>query len=153
MGNGIPQETQLRLEAAPGPFPRRKMSRGLLSHAHQIYILKNFPNGSASKESALKKKESSCNSGDAGDGSSIPGSERSPGVGNGNLLQYSWLGNSMDRGTWRAPVHAVTKSWTRLTTKHTGANTKISLITPMSFLLLRDDTWKIRAHTTSTQFS
>ena len=56
MGNGIPQETQLCLEAAPGPIPLRKMSRGLLSHAHQIYILKNFPNGSASKESAFKKK-------------------------------------------------------------------------------------------------
>ena len=47
----------------------------------------------------------------------------------------------------------VTKSWTRLMTKHTRANTEISLITPKSFLLLRDDTWKIRAHVISTQFS
>ena len=98
VGNGIPQETQLRLEAAPGPFPLRKMSRGPLSHAHQIHILKNFPHGSARKESA-------CNSGDAGDGGSIPGSERSPGVGNGNPLKYSCLGNSMDRGAWRAIVY------------------------------------------------
>ena len=39
---------------------------------------------------------------------------RSPGIGNGNLLQYSCLENSMDRGAWRALVHKVTKSWTRL---------------------------------------
>ena len=35
----------------------------------------------------------------------IPGSERSPGVGNGNPLKYSCLGNSMDRGAWRAIVY------------------------------------------------
>ena len=35
-----------------------------------------------------------------GDIDSIPGSGRSPGVGNGNLLQYSCLENSMDRGAW-----------------------------------------------------
>ena len=39
----------------------------------------------------------------------IPGSGRSPGVGNGNLPQYSCLGNPMDRGAWRAMVHGVTK--------------------------------------------
>ena len=36
-------------------------------------------------------KESTCNAGDIGDSGSIPGSERSPGVGNGNPLQYSCL--------------------------------------------------------------
>ena len=41
---------------------------------------------------------------------SIPGSERSPGEGNGNLLQYSHLENPMDRGTWWATVHAVAES-------------------------------------------
>ena len=40
-------------------------------------------------------KESACNAGDLG---SIPGSERSPGEGNGNPLQYSCLENPMDRG-------------------------------------------------------
>ena len=45
----------------------------------------------------------------------IPGSGRYPGGGNGNPLQYSYLENSMDRGTWRAIVHGVTKSWTQLT--------------------------------------
>ena len=39
--------------------------------------------------------------------SSIPGSGRSHGVGNGNPLQYSCLGNPKDRRTWRAPVHRV----------------------------------------------
>ena len=48
----------------------------------------------------------------AGDPSSIPGSGRSPGEGNGNPLQYSCLENSMDGGTWWATVHGVTKSWT-----------------------------------------
>ena len=39
---------------------------------------------------------------------------RSPGEGNGNPIQYSCLGNPMDRGAWWATVHGVTKSWTRL---------------------------------------
>ena len=44
--------------------------------------------------------------------SSVPGSGRSSGQGNGNLLQYSYLGNPMDRGSWWTIVHGVTKSWT-----------------------------------------
>ena len=54
----------------------------------------------------LSGKESACNSGDVG---LIPGSGRSPGEGNGNLLQYSCLGNPMDRGAWRPTVHGVAK--------------------------------------------
>ena len=45
-----------------------------------------------------------------GDASSIPGSGRSPGGGNDNPLQYSWLGNAVDRGAWRATVHSVSES-------------------------------------------
>ena len=45
----------------------------------------------------------------AGNSGSISGSERSPGEGNGNPLQYSCLGNPMDRGAWWATVHGVTK--------------------------------------------
>ena len=52
------------------------------------------------------------NAGDARDAGSIPGSGRSPGEGNGNPLQYSYLGNPMDRGAWQATVHGVTKSQT-----------------------------------------
>ena len=54
----------------------------------------------------------SLNTGDAGDVGSIPGSGRSSGGGHGNSLQYSCLGNSMDREAWWATVHGVTKSWT-----------------------------------------
>ena len=48
--------------------------------------------------------------GDARDVGLIPGLGRSPGGENDNLLQYSCLENSMDRGAWRATVHWVTKS-------------------------------------------
>ena len=44
----------------------------------------------------------------------IPESERSPGEGNGNPLQYSYLGKSMNRGAWGATVYGVTKNRTRL---------------------------------------
>ena len=64
-----------------------------------------FPGGSDGKESA-------CNAGDLG---SIPGSGRSPGEGNGNMLQYSCLQNSMDRGVWWSTVHGVAKSQIQLT--------------------------------------
>ena len=52
--------------------------------------------------------------GDAGELSSIPGSGRPPGEGNGNPLQYSCLENPMDRGAWWAKVHGVSKSQTQL---------------------------------------
>ena len=61
-----------------------------------------FPGG-------LDGKESACNVEDLG---SIPGWGRSLGEGNGNPFQYSCLKNHMDRGTWRATVHGVTKSQT-----------------------------------------
>ena len=57
-----------------------------------------FPGGSVVKKPHAK----------AGDRGSIPGSGRSPGERNGNPLQYSFLGNSMDRGTWQASVHEFT---------------------------------------------
>ena len=63
-----------------------------------------FPGGSEVKASA-------CNVGDLG---LIPGSGRSAGEGNGNLLQDSCLENPMDGGTWWATVHGVTKSRTQL---------------------------------------
>ena len=65
-----------------------------------FYMCMGFPGGSNDKESV-------CNSEDPG---SIPGLGRSPGEGNGNPLQYSCLGKSMDRGAWWATVHGVTKS-------------------------------------------
>ena len=56
-------------------------------------------------------KASACNAGDLG---SIPGWGTSPGEGTGNSLQYSCLENPMDRGTWQATVHWVTKSQIQL---------------------------------------
>ena len=50
----------------------------------------------------------------AGDADSIPGSGRSPGVGNGNPRQYSLMLNPMDGGAWWASVSGVSQSWTRL---------------------------------------
>ena len=61
-----------------------------------------FPNDSLGKEFA-------CNIGGPGDMGSILGLGRPPGAGHGDPLQYSCLGNSMDRGTWRATVHGITK--------------------------------------------
>ena len=54
------------------------------------------------------------NAGHTGDMSWIPGLERSPGEGNDNPLQYSCLGNPMDRGAWQATVHGVTRVKTQL---------------------------------------
>ena len=65
-------------------------------------IQMGFHNGSSSKESA-------CIEGTAGDTDSIPESGRSPGVGNGNPLQYSCLGNPMDTGAWGVTVLGTTK--------------------------------------------
>ena len=50
----------------------------------------------------------------AGDAGFIPGSRRSPGEGNGNPLQYFFLGSSMDIGAWRATVRGVAKSHIQL---------------------------------------
>ena len=54
----------------------------------------------------LSGKKSTCNTGDTGD------RVQSPGEGNGYALQYSCLGNPMDRGSWQATVYGVAKNWT-----------------------------------------
>ena len=79
-----------------------------------IFVLKYFSGRGFSDVS--EDKESTCNTGDMG---LIPGSGRSPGVGNGLSLQYSRLENSMGRGAWPAP-------WGRKesnTTEQLGAHT------------------------------
>ena len=70
-------------------------------------VIVGFPDSASGKEPA-------CSAEDAGDTGSIPGLERSPGVGHGNPLQCSCLENPMDRGAWQATIHRVTKSRTRL---------------------------------------
>ena len=57
----------------------------------------------------LSNRESACNAGDTG---SIPEWGKSPGGEHGNSLQYSCLGNYMDRGAWWATVHGISKSQT-----------------------------------------
>ena len=72
-----------------------------------------FPGGTSGKESTCqcgKRKRCGLD----------PWSERSPGGGHGNPLQYSCLENPMDRGTWWATVHGVSKSrtWVRWLSSH-----------------------------------
>ena len=69
-----------------------------------IIIFQGFPGGSEVKASASN----------AGDPGLIPGSGRSPGEGNGNPLQYSYLQNLVDGESWQATDNGVAKSQTRL---------------------------------------
>ena len=63
------------------------------------------------------KKKYACNAGDTGGVGSMPGWGGSSGERNGNPLQYSYLGNPMDRGAWRATVHGVQRVRHDLDTK------------------------------------
>ena len=78
----------------------------------------SFPGGSVGKESA-------CSARDAGNMGSILGSERSPGGGHGNTLQYSCLENPVDKGAWQVTVHRITKSQTRLKQLSTHTHTSL----------------------------
>ena len=81
-----------------------------VGHAQSVWALSlhlNSPSGFP-KGSAVKILRASA--GDPGDASSISGSGRSPGEGNGNPLQHSCLGAPRDRGAWRATVRGVSKS-------------------------------------------
>ena len=59
---------------------------------------------------ALVVRSLHASAGNVRDTGSIPGSGRSPGGGNGNLLQYYCLGNLMDRGAWQSTLHEGAKS-------------------------------------------
>ena len=78
--------------------------RGKTKIRNSVYAFEDFLGGSEGKASAFN----------AGDLGSIPGWGRSPGEGNGNPLQYSYLENPMDGEAWWATVHGVTKSQTWL---------------------------------------
>ena len=83
-----------------------QISRKTSTHSLVVFAY-GFPGGASGKEPPAK-------AGDVRDMGSIPESGISPGGGNGNLLQYSCLGDSMDRRAWQPTVHRVTKSQTRL---------------------------------------
>ena len=62
----------------------------------------------------VKNMPANASAADVRDTGLIPGSGRFPGEGNGNPLQYSSLGNPIDRGAWWFTVHRVAKSQTQL---------------------------------------
>ena len=114
-GCGSPEKqhrSHLYSSAGPGPGPG-----DCLAHQEQGFTRRICPGGSVGKESA-------CNEGDVG---SIPGLGRSPGGGHANPLPYFCLANPMDRGTWRAAVHGLTKSQTQLRTQHRAWSQSVPL--------------------------
>ena len=94
------------VQLSPSPYLRTEAL--LISEAGSISSQYRFPRWLSSKESA-------CSAGDLG---SIPGTERSPDVGNGTSLQYFCLKNPMDRETWWATAHGVARVRHDLVTKH-----------------------------------
>ena len=84
----------------------------------------------------LVVKNPPASAGDIKDAGSISGSGRSPGGGHGNLLQYSCLENPMDTGAWRARVHRVSQSLTRLKRLSTHTCTNGPLLAKISNWLL-----------------
>ena len=100
----------------PHSFPCCKVMVGTRAFvAHQV-----FPGGSDSKEYA-------CNVGDL---SSISGTGRSPGEGNGNSFQYSCLENSMGTSAWWAIIHGFAKrhDWVTNTHTHTHTHTQMRVL-------------------------
>ena len=87
-----------------------------------LLLYYDFPGGADGKASAYT----------AGDPGSIPGLGRSPGEGNGNPTQYSYPENPMDRGSWQAAAHGVTKSRRRLSDPHFHFHLHISYTTNIS---------------------
>ena len=71
--------------------------------------------------------------GDTKDTGSIPGLERSPGEGDGNGVQYSCLGNPMDRGAWRVTVHGVQRVGHDLVSKQLSGIHSLGDLTTVGF--------------------
>ena len=74
-----------------------------------VHLEVDFPGGAGGKGPAWQSRR-----GRGREGSSTPGSERSPGEGDGYPLQYSCLENPMGRGAWWATVHSVAESRTEV---------------------------------------
>ena len=80
----------------------REEGRQAVRQVNKILLNSSFPGGTVVKNLPA-------NTGDTRDADSTLGSGRCPGEENGNTLQYSCLGNSMDRGAWWAKVHGIVK--------------------------------------------
>ena len=80
----------------------------------KAHKLRHFRNHSRASQGELVVRNLPANVGDVRDPGSVSGLERSPGGEHGNSLQYSCLGNPMDREAWRTTVHGVANSWTPL---------------------------------------
>ena len=95
---------------------------------HRLFVLFESEFSLLAFSGGSDSKESACH---AGDPSSIPGSGRFPGEGNGNPLQYSGLENPIDMGAWWATVRGVSKSQTWLnqliTQRHTHTHTSFKI--------------------------
>ena len=87
----------------------------------------NWTDRTVASQVELVVKNPPARTGGIRDMSSFPGLGRSPGGGHGNPLQCSCLENPMNRGTWRAIVHRVTKSQTRLKRLSTHAHTEAQI--------------------------
>ena len=85
-------------------YLHKQMLTGKFLNCVELPVIMGFPGGSVVKNPPSN----------AEDVGSIPGSGRSPGEKNGNLLQHFCLGNPTDRGAWKAKVHGVTKSQIQL---------------------------------------
>ena len=96
--------TNTQATKIPGTGALFVSDRAIVFELAAIFHSFGFPGGSDGKESAYN----------AGDPGSISWSGRAPGEGTSNPLQYSCLGNPMDRGVWQATVHGVLRSQTRL---------------------------------------
>ena len=90
------------------------LPRKSLQHSFLNWIIMFLCTVSWASQEALVVKNPPANPGDIRDGSSVPGSGRSPGGGHSNLLQYSCLENPMDKRAWQAIVHRVRKRQTWL---------------------------------------
>ena len=97
-----------------------------------------FPDGTAVKNPPA-------NAGDVRDVGLIPASERSPGGGNGDPLQYSCLGNPMDRGALQATVHRVAESdTTERLSRHAHQLALIHTVSPAAFSSNQGERWRGR---------
>ena len=103
-GNGIP----LQCSCLENPVAREACWAAVHGVTQSRTRLKRLSSSSSTVAPVVKNLP--VNAGDVRDSGSIPESERSPGEGNGNPLQYSCLENSMDRGASKAIVRGVTQS-------------------------------------------